>query len=82
MTVLQIKAFIYRLSDAFGHSIYLAQKEEDLHIASFNPTKPSEFYQSLERGSWQCKHGFTRVFTWGEPWYVAFWAKLKHAVGK
>jgi hypothetical protein len=77
---LKIKAFIYRLSSAFGHGIYLAQKEEDAYI---HLTRPSlGLKEDLERGCWQAKHGFTSVWTWNQPWYKAFWNKLKHVVGK
>lgn len=78
---LRLKAFIYRLSDVFGKTIYLARKEEDLYMELLNEAEGplSEMWDGIERGSWQAHYGFTTLWTYKEPWYKAFWARLKHA---
>lgn len=74
---LKFKAFIFRLSAVFGLRIYLAEKEEQEYINSMPDT--SDWEEDINRGCWQAEKGFTTVWTWGKPWYMAFWTKLKHA---
>lgn len=75
--VIKLKAFIYRFSAIFGLSVYLADKEEQAYVDSLNIR--GEFEDSCARGTWQGKHGFTTVWTWGKPWHKALFAKIKHA---
>jgi hypothetical protein len=75
--ILKLKAFIYRLSDVFRLSIYLANKEEEKYIDTLGPL--SQFSEDIERGTWQAQNGFTTVWAWKQPWYRAFWTRLKHA---
>jgi hypothetical protein len=78
---LKLKAFIYRLSDVFGKSIYLAREEEDLYMELLREAEGryDELWDGIERGSWQAHHGFTTVWTFRQPWYVSIWEKVKHA---
>jgi hypothetical protein len=78
--MLKLKAFIYRFSNIFGLRIYLAGKEEDAFIATQN--LKSGISEGIARGSWQAKHGFTTIWTWGQPLHLQFWKKLKHAFGR
>lgn len=71
---LKSKAFIYRFFAIFGLSIYLAKKEENEYINSL-PIKDN-FMESISRGSWQARHGFTTV------WTKNILVKIKHAFGK
>lgn len=75
--ILKIKAFIYRFSNVFGLSIYLAKKEEQRYIDSM--PDQDKLSRALSIGLWQAQNGFTSLWTWGKPWYKAFWIKLKHA---
>jgi hypothetical protein len=77
---LKLKAFIYRLSDVFGRTIYLADEEEQLYIELLTEAEGplSEMWEGIERGSWQGHYGFTTVWTYKQPWYKATWEKLKH----
>lgn len=73
----KLKVFVYRLSNVFGLHIYLAKKEEQEYIDSM--CDQSEFSRSISIGLWQAQQGFTTVGTYKQPWYKAFWIKLKHA---
>lgn len=75
--MIKLKAFIYRFSNIFGLSIYLADKEEQAYIDSQQFS--SKMAEDCSRGLWQANHGFTTVWTWGQPWYVAVKTKIKHA---
>jgi hypothetical protein len=75
--ILKIKAFIYRLSSVFGLRIYLAEKEENGYINSIEIH--SNIQESVARGMWQAQHGFTTVWTWGQPWYRALSTRIRHA---
>jgi len=60
--ILKIKAKIYQYT-----GIYLAQKEEDAHIASIQQIEEfegmsSENTEGLMRGLWQAEHGFYSRF--------------------
>lgn len=78
---IKLKSFIYRFSDVFGLSIYLAKEEEELYIELLQEAEGplSEFSESMERALWQVEAGFTTVFTYKQPWYKSAWSKLKHA---
>ena len=76
--MIKFKAFIYRFSNIFGLSIYLADKEEQEYINSLD--KPlSDLGVELEGGLWQAEYGFTTVWTFTMPWHKALIAKIKHA---
>ncbi len=75
--MIRFKAFIYRFFCIFGISIYLANKEENAYIASNSFS--SELAENIARGSWQAKHGFTSVWTYGKPFFVAMKQKINHA---
>lgn len=77
--ILKIKAFIYRLGDVFGLSIYLADKEEDAYIEENNYSGKG-FAEDIARGSWQAKHGFLSVWTGAMPFHVVIWKKIKNVV--
>lgn len=76
--IIKLKAFIYRLSDVFGLSIYLAEKEENEYIEE-NGFKGKGLKENIARGGWQATHGFSKVLVWKKPVYVKVWIKLKHA---
>ena len=75
--IIKIKAFIYRFSNIFGLSIFLADKEEKEYINSIEVT--SELSKNISIGLWQAKNGFTTIWTYKKPFHKAFIAKVKHA---
>jgi len=77
---LKVKAFIYRFSNIVGLRIYLANKEEQEFINSIKNT--DHLHESLERGLWQAKHGFTTVWTYKQPFHKALLTKIKHTFNK
>lgn len=64
--MLKFLSFIYRFSAIFGLRTYLAKRFE-----------PSD--NGLLIGLWQAQHGFTTIWTGRQPFYKAFFAKIKHA---
>lgn len=79
--MLKFKAFIYRFSNIFGLHIYLADKEENAYIKSLElpNDKNGEFMESLSRGTWQARHGFTTVLSYKQPFHKVLHIKIKHA---
>ena len=75
--MLRLKAFLYRFSAIFGRGLYLANKEEQAYIDSQN--FDSEFSESIARGCWQAKHGFTTVWNYKKSFIKALASNLKHA---
>ena len=88
--LLKIKAFIYRLSDAFGYRIYLAKKEEYAHFYRIscidNMCKMIDESLSLgiavalHKGLWHIDNRFTTVYVSRDTNKIkSFFIKIKHA---
>lgn len=75
--MLKFKAFIYRFSAIFGVRLYLANKEEQTYIDS--QSFDSELSESIARGCWQAKHGFTTVWNYKKSFLKSLVSNLKHA---
>jgi hypothetical protein len=75
--MLRLKAFIYRFTAIFGAAIYLAKKEEQDYIDS--QSFDSELSESLARGCWQAKYGFTTVWNYKKSFFEALISNIKHA---
>jgi hypothetical protein len=75
--ILKIKAFIFRFSNIFNISIYLAKKEERAFLESIE--FDDELDKSISIGLWQATHGFTTIWTYKKPFHKALISKIKHA---